>query len=743
MPTLRGLALPAPEHHQEFEALCLDLLRAMKQPRGEPNLYGRSGQAQHGVDFVLEMDDGLHAYQCKRVEALTAAEFDDEVRKLGGLPLTIMTYTVLTTAENDARLQDHVLEVSTSRRARGEPSVHVVFWTTVRDWLDDHRAVLASHYREWLGLQGKALASTLYGVPDGTQHFAGRDRELARIGVELSQQDVAVSAAIEGLPGVGKSELAVQLARRLSRAGAFPGGIFWLDAETGDLTASWDRVGGLMGIPAGPSRADLAVSAVTGKESPVLLILDNLVKWNPEPSPLPTGTHIHRLATTRQRDFGGTRFKHHALDLLAPSVARVLFDSIVGRLVSGSEALLDYLDGHALAVELAASWLRDPEADASDYLMRLQAGHDPAADVRDRVRYERTVHQALSMLWERLDQEDRLAWATGAALGPGPISTDLLDACGIDLARRKGLRGWFLLRAEGEQRWGLHRLVRDFARGAPDQKRACAVAAFNGVLACAREIDLINGYAPYLLNESHYEQMILTGPIAEDELGLLWLRLASLVATGRQSAGRHVAACDLFRQAIATARRTLGDDGPPIGGLLLNLGNAQMHLGDPKGAKATIEAALSLEVAQWGPTTIRAATCHSNLAMVLVDLGEAKEAVTHMEMALACAGAEPGHPDLSTWQSNLAFALTLADVSRHHEARRLINTALAADLARYGAADPRVAFRRVNLAVILEKQGDIPGAKEQAEQARSAALLLPQGSSARTRILRAVGTPDS
>jgi Mrp family chromosome partitioning ATPase len=70
--------------------------------------------------------------------------------------------------------------------------------------------------------------------------FVGRRQEPAQLTETLHGKDsVRVTAAVEGLAGVGKSELALQLADRLAAAGHFPGGLFWLDAEGPELTGTW------------------------------------------------------------------------------------------------------------------------------------------------------------------------------------------------------------------------------------------------------------------------------------------------------------------------------------------------------------------------------------------------------------------------------------------------------------------------------------------------------------------------
>ncbi|MCP4531252.1 MAG: toll/interleukin-1 receptor domain-containing protein, partial [Delftia sp.] len=110
-------------------------------------------------------------------------------------------------------------------------------------------------------------ASRVYNLPLGTQGFVGRGAELEQLAGMLGKsQSVRVTAAVEGLAGVGKSELAIQLALRLAGSGVFPGGIFWLVAENPDLTAAWGgAIADQLGVAMMPlaERAALTVRQVS------------------------------------------------------------------------------------------------------------------------------------------------------------------------------------------------------------------------------------------------------------------------------------------------------------------------------------------------------------------------------------------------------------------------------------------------------------------------------------------------
>ena len=74
-------------------------------------------------------------------------------------------------------------------------------------------------------------------------HFTGRSYELLQLTRLLTDvEQGSTRVAIEGLAGLGKTELALQLVDQLAHEGRFPGGIFWIDAEDPDLAGTLGSV---------------------------------------------------------------------------------------------------------------------------------------------------------------------------------------------------------------------------------------------------------------------------------------------------------------------------------------------------------------------------------------------------------------------------------------------------------------------------------------------------------------------
>lgn len=197
--------------------------------------------------------------------------------------------------------------------------------------------------------------SRVYNLPvRRARELFGRETELPRLEAMLVPGvSVRVAASIEGLAGVGKTELALHLVDRLSQSDRFPGGIFWLDAENPDLTVAWGTtIADELGVGPQPVE-ERAASAVrmASRGEPVLIVLDNVEGWTQqsEPRPLPRGPQVALLVTTRNRRLAGQSFAHFELETLPKEAARAFLFAAAERDLAaapGTPDLLQHLDGH-------------------------------------------------------------------------------------------------------------------------------------------------------------------------------------------------------------------------------------------------------------------------------------------------------------------------------------------------------------------------------------------------------------
>jgi tetratricopeptide (TPR) repeat protein len=579
----------------------------------------------------------------------------------------------------------------------------------------------------------RPMRSPVYNLPSRrARKLFGRETDLQQLDALLVPgSSVQVAASIEGLAGVGKTELALHIVDRIAETGRFPGGIFWFDAESPKLTTAWGSViADALAVGAGTIEERAAGALrIASSGPPVLVVLDNVEKWTSksEPKPLPSGPRTALLVTTRQKFLGGPSFEHHTLEVLPATAAREFLISVAGRELahsSGTEDLLRHLDGHSLAIELAGAYLREfPSVTPLDYLKKLKEGAPVEEKVRDLVRYEATVSIALNVHWEKLEKAARKALLVAACFAPADATIALLEACGADADAQQPLRRFHLITGDGE-RWRMHRLVCQWAhRTARTEDLYEAKRKFvEGCAEYSRQITSVEGFRIYRADGKHLEQA------AHDSAAVLGLEdervslLRESIAIALQSLGDLVRAKELLELALASDLKNFGENHSSVAARRTNLASVLKDLGELPRAKELLELALASDLRSSGEDDPSVATLRSNLAIVLRNLGELPRAKELLELALASDLKNFGedHPSVATRRGNLAGVLQ--NLGSLPVAKDLLELALASALKNLGEDHPTVATRRSNLALVLQDMGDLPRAKELIDLALASAL---------------------
>ncbi len=206
-------------------------------------------------------------------------------------------------------------------------------------------------------------------VPPMPANFVGREQLLTDLVDQLVRgQSVALSA--DGLPGVGKTNLAVALARHPRVLAHFADGVLWgplgRQADVASIQATWAEALGtdLRDLIDPMERAQRLNNAMGQRR--LLLVLDDAWAWEPVAQLVPGGPNVAALLTTRnqsiaeirrrradgQRAYAGTEPAHALLTTLAPEAWR-----------SDPHAaadLADRVDGLPLALELLGGYLAAP-----------------------------------------------------------------------------------------------------------------------------------------------------------------------------------------------------------------------------------------------------------------------------------------------------------------------------------------------------------------------------------------------
>lgn len=150
---------------------------------------------------------------------------------------------------------------------------------------------------------GAPLSGPLSNLPLRDPDFTGREDMLAIVSRELAEAGVV---AVHGLGGVGKSQLAIEFARRGSAAGIFDVA-WWIRAEsTATIVEDLATLASALKIPGGQDQARTvaAVREVLQHRDRWLLIFDNVPEARAVRTWLPTGGG-QVLITSRDRSWVG------------------------------------------------------------------------------------------------------------------------------------------------------------------------------------------------------------------------------------------------------------------------------------------------------------------------------------------------------------------------------------------------------------------------------------------------------
>ncbi len=202
-------------------------------------------------------------------------------------------------------------------------------------------------------------------LPPETADFVGRDQELGLLTGELG--GIPGAAIIEGMPGVGKTALAVRAARLLSRQ--YPDGTLYLNLHSHDPGSppldpaeALHRLLQMLSVPAAQIPETIGQRTALWRahlnRRRAVVILDDVAGHDQIAPLLPVTSRCLILITTRRRlpDFGGARSL--TLGVLPPADAIALFRRTVGenRAVDDDEmvAALELCGRLPLAIKLTA-----------------------------------------------------------------------------------------------------------------------------------------------------------------------------------------------------------------------------------------------------------------------------------------------------------------------------------------------------------------------------------------------------
>lgn len=149
MSSFKGLRLPPISDDRRFEKFISDLWGLRYGVRSQ-TLYGRSGQAQHGVDVLLRAGDQLIGIQCKAVGSLTSTDLDREVKRALGFTPPLTQFVMTTTSPHDARLVSHAAQVTGEHLVIGQSEVSYFGWDDLMRMLEDFPRLIPKYFPDFV-----------------------------------------------------------------------------------------------------------------------------------------------------------------------------------------------------------------------------------------------------------------------------------------------------------------------------------------------------------------------------------------------------------------------------------------------------------------------------------------------------------------------------------------------------------------------------------------------------------------
>ena len=615
---------PPPADWQKFERITCELFSAEWQCRAEP--HGRQGQAQHGVDVYGQPKGkaAWHGIQCKQKDSLagttvTPAELKAEVKKALNFQPPLARFILATTGDRDAAVQDAARRLTKAHQKRRLFSVEVFFWPDFLALYGEYLDVFRRHYAYILNSVPGAAESP-YGppfrLPPRNPNFAGREDLLRQLHAALaSGAPAALTQAIRGLGGVGKTQLALEYAHRHAAEYAV---VWWLRAEEPTrLAPDYAALAGPLGIHESQDTNETckAVRDSLRQTRNWLLVFDNATAPGAIREYLPPAATGHVIITSRHP---------HWKDVAQPLDVHVFtpeesLDFLNRRLAGAREAearrLAETLGHLPLALDQAAAYIEETGETISGYLdlfkksraeilKRGKPGHDYPETVATTwllamrmAKQQCPAAEGLMNLCAFLAPDDipLELIVEGAEFLPKPLAEAAKDRLRLNDAV-KALQDYSLCRKDPQaQSFSFHRLVQAVAQEALSDKAKlswCRAAldavnkAFPSGSDDVRTWPACSQLLPHALAVTHHAETLGI----EEPTGRI-LNQAGLYLGGR---AQFADARRAFERALRIDEKAYGADHPTVAKFVNNLGSVLKALGDLAGARAAYERALRI-----------------------------------------------------------------------------------------------------------------------------------------------------
>ncbi|MDZ8088507.1 MAG: tetratricopeptide repeat protein, partial [Nostoc sp. DedQUE12b] len=531
--------------------------------------------------------------------------------------------------------------------------------------------------------------------------FVGREEELQNLHQLLQDNKQVAIAAIAGMGGVGKTELALQYA--IQRRETYNGGLCWLLAKTGDVGIQVVQFARTQLDLKPPEDFDLLAQVQycwrRWREGDVLLVLDDVSDYEevkPYLQSLPSRFKV--LMTTRQ-NLG--RIAQLSLDVLQPEAALELLRSLlketperIEKELALANQLCEWLGYLPLGVELVGRYLaRKQDLSLAEMLRRLQNKRlDERSLSKSKLEADMTAQRgvlaAFELSWQELEDDDKQLGCLLSLFAAASIPWNLVEQClpeedeeDLEEIRDDKLLNLHLLQRKGEGIYQLHPLLREFFqykltgldKGEELKRSFCkvmvAVAQDIPNSSTLEQITAVSPAIPHIAEVANH----LIQYVSDDDL--FWPFIGN--ATFYNAQGLYNQALPWYEQCLEITKKRLGEEHPNFAASLNSLALLYYSQGRYSEAEPLYIQALALRRKLLGEEHPSLATSLNNLAALYRSQGRYSEVEPLLIQALALTRKLLGeeHPDVALSLNNLA--LLYYSQGRYSEVEPLYIQALA------------------------------------------------------------------
>ncbi|MBW4627975.1 MAG: tetratricopeptide repeat protein [Brasilonema octagenarum HA4186-MV1] len=564
--------------------------------------------------------------------------------------------------------------------------------------------------------------------PSSTDKFIGRSRELERLHQQLQRNNEVVIAAVEGMGGVGKTELAIQHSLLHLQLHTYPGGICWLRAREEDI--------GLQIIEF--ARTNLGLQPAEDLDLPervrwcwqhwqhkgnTLVVVDDVKDYSLiKPYLPPQPSQFKVLITTRLKlDDRGSVFLEvlHEVDALLLLTQLVGEEKVTQESIKAKE-LVQRLGYLPLALQLVGRYVKKRKISLTEMLRRLEEkglGH-PCLEIKENdptwtSSIKHGVAAAFELSWEQLSESAQELGCLLSLFALAGIPWLLVERAAVEKDAeeledaRVELENLHLL--TGEDTYLLHQLIREFLKdkqknlASGDSQKSSFCQVMVKVAQKIPDIPTQNQITALTPAIPHLAEVVqnLTASVSDENL--IWV----FVGLGRfyKGQGLYALAQPWLKQCVLVVQSRLGEEHPEIAASYNNLAGLYYSQGRYTEAEPLYKKALELSQRLLGVEHPNVASSYNNLAELYRSQGRYTEAEPLCKKALKLRQRLLGdeHPSVATSYNNLAALYE--SQGRYTEAEPLYKKALKLRQSLLEDEHSDVASSYNNLAELYRSQG--------------------------------------